>query len=284
MKFKKIYIEITNSCNFHCSFCFKTNRSTTYMSVGDFRRVIEKIRPSTDYVYLHVLGEPLLHPKFDEILQICEENALKINLTTNGSLIGRNREILFKRNIRQINFSLHDVQENIPVEKQDEYLQTIIDFAKEIAHKTYINFRFWNLNIEECEPFNQFCLEKISQTFQINLVQHNKKEKDSGIKLSENIFLQQAARFEWPDGRTFRGEFQKNCYALRDHIAILADGSIIPCCLDADAHLRLGNILTDNLADIISSKKAIRIRKGFEQRMAVEEFCKTCGFNAGQNV
>ncbi|MEN9982776.1 MAG: hypothetical protein RI918_745, partial [Pseudomonadota bacterium] len=68
------------------------------------------------------------------------------------------------------------------------------------------------------------------------------KMKGNGLKLGEHIFLQKAPRFEWPDENGIKSQTQKNCYALRDHIAILADGQIVPCCLDADANMKLGNI------------------------------------------
>ena len=278
MKFKKIYIEITNSCNFDCSFCFKTTRATKFMSPDEFRIVVEKIRPYTNYIYLHVLGEPLLHPQLDEILSIAEAANININITTNGGLLDRKKEMLLTHSIRQVNISLHDAEENIPSEKWTDYLQSVFDFSITASGKTYISLRLWNSSNTASALFNTLCLGEIGKKFNLSTQEITEKTKGNGIKLAEHIFLQKAPRFEWPDENGIKSQTQKNCYALRDHIAILADGQIVPCCLDADANMKLGNIFTDELSEILQSERAQNIKKGFEQRKIVEPICATCGF------
>ena len=278
MKFKKIYIEITNSCNFDCSFCFKTTRTTKFMSPDEFRIVVEKIRPYTNYIYLHVLGEPLLHPQLNEILTIAETANLNINITTNGGLLERKKEMLLTHSIRQVNISLHDAEENIPSEKWTDYLQSVFDFSITASGKTYISLRLWNSSNTASAAFNTLCLDEIGKKFSLSSQEIIEKMKGNGLKLAEHIFLQKAPRFEWPDENGIKSQTQKNCYALRDHIAILADGQIVPCCLDADANMKLGNIFTDELSEILQSEKALNIKKGFEQRKVVEPICATCGF------
>ena len=278
MKFKKIYIEITNSCNFDCSFCFKTARASRFMSVDEFRLVVEKVRPFTNYIYLHVLGEPLLHPHLDEILSIAEAAGLNINITTNGGLLEKKKEILLTHSIRQINISLHDAEENIAALKWPEYLNSVLDFATEIAPKTYVCLRLWNTSNVESAYFNTLCSEQIAKQFELTIQLLNEKTSGNGVKLADHIFLQRAPRFEWPDENNPQTQTQKNCYALRDHIAILANGQVVPCCLDADANMKLGNIFTQDLTDILATDKAKDIKKGFEQRKIVEPLCATCGF------
>ena len=278
MKFKKIYIEITNSCNFDCSFCFKTARASRFMSVDEFRLVVEKVRPFTNYIYLHVLGEPLLHPHLDEILSIAEAAGLNINITTNGGLLEKKKEILLTHSIRQINISLHDAEENIAALKWPEYLNSVLDFATEIAPKTYVCLRLWNTSNVESAYFNTLCSEQIAKQFELTIQLLNEKTSGNGVKLADHIFLQRAPRFEWPDENNPQTQTQKNCYALRDHIAILADGQVVPCCLDADANMKIGNIFTENLVDLLATDKAKDIKKGFEQRKIVEPLCATCGF------
>lgn len=68
MKFKKIYVEITNICNLNCSFCSKDNLKKKEMSLQEFDKVLSKIRQYTDTIYLHVKGEPLLHSKQKKFL------------------------------------------------------------------------------------------------------------------------------------------------------------------------------------------------------------------------
>lgn len=249
------------------------------MSVEEFRLIVEKIRPFTNYIYLHVLGEPLLHPQLDEILTIAENAGLNINITTNGSLLERKKEILLKYSIRQINISLHDAEENIAKASWDEYLQTAIDFALLLAPTTYVCLRLWNTSNEKSADFNALCLEKIGLLFNQSSEQLNKETPGNGLKLADHIFLQRSPRFEWPDENQTGIQTTKTCYALRDHIAVLSDGQVVPCCLDADGNMRLGDIFTEDLSDILESKRAKDIKKGFEQRKVVESICATCGFS-----
>lgn len=249
------------------------------MTVEEFQVIVDKIRPFTNYIYLHVLGEPLLHPQLDEILDIAEASGLNVNITTNGGLLERKKEILLKHSVRQINISLHDAEENIDPEKWNEYLQSTLDFATLAAEKTYVCLRLWNSTNAESKSFNNLFLKEIASKFDISKETLEEDTKGNGFKLDNHIFLQRAPRFEWPDEKIVGTQTNKNCYALRDHIAILADGQVVPCCLDADANLKLGNIFTDNLSDILETERAKKIKKGFEQHKVVEPFCATCGFS-----
>jgi len=278
LKFKKIYIEITNSCNFACSFCFNTERATGFMQPVKFAEVLQKIKPFTNYIYLHVLGEPLLHPQLDKILQLAQQAGIFVNITTNGALLLRKQEILLQHPPRQINISLHDAEENIALSGLDTYMSSVLNFATQASTKTYINLRLWNGGIQTSAVFNKFCRKKICEHFGVNALQLTKNEKDSGVKLADHIFLQSAPRFEWPDGEKPRSENNRTCYALRDHIAILVDGTVVPCCLDADGALNLGNIFEGDFAEIINSERAQKIRTGFANNSITEEFCKSCGF------
>lgn len=248
------------------------------MSPDEFRIVISKIRPFTNYIYLHVLGEPLLHPQLDELLTIAEEAGLNINITTNGGLLKQKMELLLKHDIRQLNISLHDAEENVKPENWEDYLQTALDFTKHISKQSYVCLRLWNTSNASSQPFNGLCLTKVAEAFSLPLNQLIDSTNGNGLKLAEHIFLQRAPRFEWPDEKLTGKQTHKNCYALRDHIAILAHGEVVPCCLDADANMKLGNIFTEELSDILASTKALDIKKGFEQRKIVEPICASCGF------
>lgn len=278
MKFKKIYIEITNSCNFNCSFCFKTIRPPKFLSVDEFQFIVDKVRPYTDYIYLHVLGEPLLHPALDEILKIALSANLHVNITTNGALIARKSDILLGYPVRQINISLHDAEENLKIDYLNEYFDAIWNFTDRAVAKTYINLRLWNSGVAESYEFKRLCLQKICSKFNKSIHDLDQIKGNEGIKLAEHVFLQHAPRFDWPDGCTVRNDLTKRCYGLRDHVAILSNGDVVPCCIDADAAICLGNIFTDDFKKIISSERAQKIRNGFMNNTITEDFCRSCGF------
>ena len=278
MRFKKIYIEITNSCNFHCSFCFKSNRPNKYITVAEFQTVLTKIRPYTDYIYLHVLGEPLNHPQIAEILGAAALMNLKVNITTNGSLLTKHASLLQSNSVRQINISLHDAEENIAVSRWSDFLIAILDFACQAAPSIYINLRLWNNGSENSTPFNTLCFQLISQRFGIAIELLTDLSSGKSIKLSEHIFIQAAPRFEWPNINGKQIYTSKTCHALKDHIAILSDGTVVPCCIDGDANLKLGNIFTQELSEILITERALKLKKGFEESKVTEPFCATCGF------
>ena len=200
MTFKKIYIEITNVCNFACSFCYRSARKSVFMSAENFEIVVKKIRPYTDYIYLHILGEPLLHPQFAQIIKIASDSGLQINMTTNGSLLAEKMNELLSLPLRQINISLHDMEENIRESEWNSRLAEILDFVDKASAKIYINIRLWNGGIVENSEFNRFCIDTISKHYNID----NKELTFSSIgnfTLRRNVFLDFAPQFEWPDNK-----------------------------------------------------------------------------------
>lgn len=248
------------------------------MQPDEFRIIIDKIKPYTAYIYLHVLGEPLLHPAIDQILDIAAKAEIQVNITTNGALLEKKKDILLSRKIRQINFSLHDAEENIRPEKLDEYMNSVLDFTEQLSGQTYVNLRLWNTDNSGSDSFNRFCVQKVGARFSLEFDPDNIPAREVKYLLKKNVFMQFAPRFDWPDGVADPGMTQKTCYALRDHIAILADGTVIPCCIDADAHLALDNIFVSELSDILSSERAIKIRDGFKRKIITEDYCRSCGF------
>ena len=105
-RFKKVYIEITNVCNLSCNFCPKTKRESGFLSVDKFKKVINEVKEYTDHVYFHLMGEPLLNKDLAEFLDICAENNLKVNITTNGTLLNKQKDVLLNaKSLRQVNIS-----------------------------------------------------------------------------------------------------------------------------------------------------------------------------------
>src|SRR5574344_1031494 len=144
MRFKKIYIEITNICNKNCSFCSIDKRSKKEMTVQEFEHVLKEIKPYTNYIYLHVKGEPLLHSNFSEIISLAEEYNFKVNITTNGTLLTKQKEVLKSKCIRQINISLHSFEKK----EEPNYFQNIFEVTKELLNKNSklcMVYRFWAL-------------------------------------------------------------------------------------------------------------------------------------------
>lgn len=286
-KFKKTYIEITNLCNLSCEFCPKTNRSAGFMSQESFERVLLKIKGHSEYLYFHVMGEPLLHTGIGLFLDLCQKHGYRVNITTNGTLINKAAHLITQKPaLRQVNFSLHSFEGHGNTYPLDTYLDNIFLFIREalIKRQLLICLRLWNLSDGVRSEKNGYVLRRIEKEFNIP----NKIEQEltpcRGIKLSDNIFLNQASKFDWP-GMQHKEMGEKGfCYGLRDQIAILVDGTVVPCCLDGEGTIKLGNILEDDFTEILESKRAKDIYEGFSRREVVETLCRRCGYRQRFNV
>ncbi len=283
-RFKKIYIETTNICNLSCNFCPKTSRELGFMDTDDFEIIINKIKGYTNHIYLHLMGEPFLNKNLESFLKVAKEANIKVNITSNGTLINNVKDVLINSNaVRQINISLHSFEANQNNINFYDYLNNILQFIEEANEKTEIicSLRLWNIDTEELKANNNLNLEilklmedKLKIDFSIKDALLDKR----GIKLKERVYLNMAEKFSWPDATISLISEEVFCHGLRDQIGILLDGTVVPCCLDSEGKIPLGNIFKEELEDIINSKRALDIYDGFSQRKAVEELCKRCGY------
>ncbi|MBQ9314124.1 MAG: SPASM domain-containing protein [Clostridia bacterium] len=252
MRFKRIYIEITNVCNLKCSFCPPHNRENRFMNFEEFKSILNTIKPYTKYIYLHVKGEPLLHPEFDQFVKYAFLEGFQINLTTNATMLHEHLQIT--KYLRQINISLHATNSEF-----------IVNTAKNI-NDTIINFRIWNKSLNK-EAF--LLLEK---AFDVKI------PNVKNFTLAKNIFLSQEELFDWPNLNMNKIHENGYCHALRTQIAILVDGTVVPCCLDNNGDINLGNIFSESFENILNSNKVYEIMQAFQNRKAIEELCKKCTF------
>lgn len=263
--FKKIYIEITNGCNLSCSFCIGNKRKIKFMSFDEFKIVLNKVRPYTDYLYFHILGEPLLHPEINKFIKYATDCGFNVNITTNGYMIDK---IKNNNSIRQINVSLHSFSEKYGVSLND-YLSNIFDTVLGFSD-TYVSLRIWLDNKYSDQIFNY-----IVSRFNLKNIDFKNFDK---VKITDKIFMSKFHEFIWPDlSNSYYSEDGK-CYGLIDHIGILSDGSVVPCCLDSVGGLCLGNIFDDSLDDILNSNRVVNMINGFKKNYKCEELCRHCSF------
>ena len=261
---KKVYIEITNSCNLSCDFCIQNKKDKKFITKSEFNTILKKLKGHTSYLYFHILGEPLLHPNIKEFIDIASTN-FNINITTNGYLIDRIKDV---NNIRQLNISLHSYDSKYK-KSVNEYMNDIFNVVDNM-NNTYIQYRIWVNNKYTKEIIN-ILNEHYNTCINIDEIDNNKTLKD-------NIFISKFHKFIWPDLNNDYYNEKGACYALRDHIGILSDGTIIPCCLDTRGNINLGNIYSDDLSHILKSKRCINMLDGFKNKEKREELCKHCSF------
>ncbi|KGR86593.1 radical SAM/SPASM domain-containing protein [Lysinibacillus boronitolerans] len=282
--FKKVYIEITSVCNLACSFCPPTARAKGLIKVEQFNKILDEIRPHTKYIYLHVKGEPLLHPRIDQLLDAAHAKGFKVNITTNGTLIKKNREkILGKPALRQINFSLHSFDGHEGSENREKYLGDILDFVRDSReYNTIISYRLWNLQQDHVSDVaarrNRETLEMLENEYNLDYRIEEKVEPGKGVKIAPHVYLNQDHEFRWPSLLEPEDEGKGFCHALRSQAAILVDGTVVPCCLDGEGVINLGNVHEKSFSEIVEGERANKIVAGFSRREAVEELCRKCGY------
>lgn len=271
-RFAKVYIEISNICNLNCSFCPGTTRKPKRMSIDEFKIVLEKIKDYTDYIYFHLLGEPLCHPNLQEFLSISDQMGFNVIITTNGTLLSKSSDILLNSHSHyKTVVSLHSFEANDSKISFEEYLKNCFEYAKSAENKKIIVLRLWNNGGED--SLNAKILNVLEKYFPKPW-----NEERNGTRIGEKIYIQYGDKFDWPTLENNDTNDNVFCYGLRDQIGILADGTVVPCCLDNNGEIPLGNIFEDDLDKIINSEKAVNIYNGFSNRKACEELCKKCSF------
>lgn len=266
MRFKKIYIEITNACNLNCSFCIKNRKTVKYMSMENYKFIIDKIKPYTKEIYLHVLGEPLMHSNIIEFINYAREKNLLVNITTNGYLINN---LSNNENIHRLNISLHSYNETYKL-SLSKYLENIFNTIEKIRHKTFVSLRLW-----VGSKYTETILDYINKVYNTNI---EKLEDNTKIKIAPNLIIDTFHEFIWPDiNNNYYSEWGR-CNGLKDHIGILVNGTIIPCCLDSTGYINLGNIYGEDLEDVLNKEIVKNMLNGFKNGKKCQELCKHCSF------
>ena len=295
----------------NCSFCHGHSRESRKMSREELSLVLDKLCDVTKHVYFHLMGEPLTHPELPEFIKMAVERGFKPMITTNGTLLSRRgSEILTssgesnpkeqakseqsgesaakdqvkseqsgesaannssKPYLHKINISLHSFEGDDEA-RHEKYLSEIADFAQKAANEgTIVVLRLWNKGFDGGK--NGLVLDYLRKN-----INGEWAENTRGLRIREKLFLEWGDRFGWPDRDAEIQGDEVTCYGLRDHFGILSDGTIVPCCLDSDGVIALGNAFTDDVNTVLSSERAVAMKRGFECRYATEELCKRCQY------
>ena len=272
MRFSKVYVEISNLCNLSCAFCPGTKRKKKAMTEEEFAALLPKLRPYTDFLFFHLMGEPLCHPKLGRFLELAHQACIKVILTTNGTLLHEHQELLLASGgLHKVNISLHAFEANDLSVPFEEYLRRCLEFGKAAEGKVLVSYRLWNNG--GADGLNDQILSALKQYFTEDWVQERR-----GIRIGNRVYLEHGDKFDWPDLNAADGGTANFCYGVRDKIGVLCDGTVVPCCLDHEGDLALGNLFTQDLAEILESKRAKAIYEGFSNRNAAEPLCRRCGY------
>lgn len=269
--YSRVYVEITNVCNMNCSFCHGHHRPPRQMTEEEYARILQQLTGKTGYIYHHLMGEPLVHPKLPRFIQMAVDAGFRPMLTTNGTLLERLGHSIIIPGLHKVNISLHSF-EGDDVQEHRQYIRSVAEFADK-ANKAgiIISLRLWNNNCDDGRNSTalQFLQEQLPGQW---------TENTRGYRIRDGLFLEWGDRFSWPDQNAPDEGDHVYCHGLGDHFGILCDGTVVPCCLDADGVINLGNIFKEDLSDILNSDRAKVMAAGFKQRKATEDLCRRCGY------
>lgn len=271
MMIDRCYIEITNTCNLDCHFCPKHHRKRRQLSEEEFDLLTDRVRGKVCFLYFHLMGEPLLHPLLPQFITVAREKGFKTVLTSNGTLLHRAMALLDTLP-HKIQLSLHSHESNARGELS-EYMDQVMRFSTQAAEKgTCMVLRLWNQGGMDRE--NEEVMHLIEK-----YVPQPWKERPDGFRLCDNLYLEFDRKFEWPGGggrAASDGKQEYFCKALIKQIGVLSDGSLVPCCLDHDGDVILGNLFHQSLEEILSSPRAQALVEGFRHHAAIEPLCQSC--------
>lgn len=283
MKFYRIYVELTNVCGLSCSFCPTKELPNKEMDLEFFESVVVQAKVYTSEIACHVVGDPLTQSNLHAYLDIIHKHGLKAMLTTSGYFLKKHSyDTLFHPCVKQINISLNSFNKNDTSLTFEQYITPILALCEEKLKRKkelFINLRVWNLDeIMSEESFNTILFEKLSHTFGRHLDLKNiYKERPKSIRLASKILVHFDNYFEWPSlNNKVYGD--GTCQGLQSHVAILASGKVVPCCLDCDGIIELGDLHRERLDSILRSKRSITMLEGFKEGKAIEELCKKCSY------
>ena len=270
-RFRKVYLEISNICNLDCCFCPGTNRKPMIMQPERFTTALTKLRPWTDFLYFHLMGEPLCHPHLAQYLQLAKNAGFKVIITTNGSLLGKCGDVLLDHGVHKVNVSLHAFEANDLSVPFSKYLEDCMTFGRKAEGRTIVCYRLWNNG--GADELNEQILTELHRAYPGEWVQEAR-----GIRIGQRVYLEFGDRFDWPDLSAEDQGQNVFCYGLRDQLGVLCDGTVVPCCLDRDGKIPLGNLFEQDMEQILSSARAQALYDGFSCGKATEELCRKCGF------
>lgn len=277
----RCYIEITNTCNLDCHFCPKHNRARRQLTAEEFDLLTDKVRGKVCFLYFHLMGEPLLHPLLPQFITMAREKGFKTVLTSNGTLLHRAMNLLDTLP-HKIQLSLHSHESNAKGELSN-YMEEVMTFSTQAAAKgTCVVLRLWNQGGKDKE--NEQVMSLIEQ-----YVPKPWRERPDGFRLTDNLYLEFDRKFEWPSGDSEKEDDASDassslkspkrevfCKALIKQIGVLSDGSLVPCCLDHNGDVVLGNLFHQSLEEILSSPRAQAMIEGFQHHTATETLCQNC--------
>ncbi|MDR1976421.1 MAG: radical SAM protein [Campylobacteraceae bacterium] len=273
MKFFRVYIEITNICALKCSFCPTKIDKPRVMELALFEKIARELKNRTKEIALHIMGDPLLNKNLRAYLDAAAKFSHKVSLTTSGFYLKKHeKETLLHEAVGQINISLNSFNKNDKKISLAEYLRGVfelIDYKLQKDGKEFINLRLWNLDDERSENgFNEQIFAALFEKYGVRIDEKNRR-------VAKKVLVHFDELFSWPDINAPIAENTK-CLGLNAQLGILSDGRVVPCCLDYEGRVLLGDANNEGVMDIVRRERARA--DALKNGTPMDELCKRCSY------
>jgi MoaA/NifB/PqqE/SkfB family radical SAM enzyme len=242
---------------------------------AEFTTLAERVATWAEYLYYHLMGEPTAHPLLPRFMEIAEGLGMKSVITTNGTLLPARGQAILAARPHKVSISLHAFEANPPGMSFEEYIDGCLTFAAAAADAgTIAVLRLWNLEGRAegaLNEKNEAILAVLYRFFPGEWITTR-----SGYRMRTRVFLEWGEKFDWPVPAGKILSETGFCYGLRDQIGVLCDGTVVPCCLDHNGDIPLGNLFETPLSEILASPRARAIYDGFTNHRCVENLCRRC--------
>ena len=312
---ERCYLEVTSDCNYRCAWCVHPRLKRPKRHIG-WDLACEALRQIREHeiarnLYLNFIGEPLLYPRLFELVQRARRLGLPVHLITNGSLLDRERlEAIGAAGLASIKVShVGSADGSVPPpEAASAGLTGLIRALRGTNTRVGVVLMTSLPDLPRGIPgLRTLCtaaeLDRTvarvhalaSQAVEVTPLEEVRRRLtdidwrwwNAAIALNQTLFLEIRPMLDWGNALGPAGlvpATHGSCGALRDKVGILESGDVVPCCVDYEGEMTLGNLRERPLVEILESPLARRLRESFARQEVVLPKCATClGTRGPQN-
>jgi radical SAM protein with 4Fe4S-binding SPASM domain len=285
-----ISIEPTTSCNLRCPECPSGLRSFTrptgMLDQSLYRKVLNELSPTLNYLTFYFQGEPYLNPDFLSMVKYASSKKVYTATSTNAHYLKSDiaRETVesgLDRLIISIDGTSQDTYQSYRVGGS---LEKVIEGTKNILH--------WKKVLKSKTPH---------VVFQFLVVKPNEHQIPEVYKIAselgvDQVVLKTAQIYDYKNGspllplqdkysryrKNKNGEYElknqmdNHCWKMWHSCVITWDGKVVPCCFDKDAHFVLGDLSKNTFSEIWNGDRYNDFRASLLRSRSEIEICKNC--------
>lgn len=291
------YLETTNHCNLKCSFCNREEviGALNHMPLKKWGKLLNQIKHHPiEEAKLMGMGEPMLHPQFDDVARMFKETFPKsfVIVATNcqypikkNSRMGKRFENSLKY-LDMLYLSIDGYKEHYERDRAPAKWDRLITFLEDLQHinrgncEIVVNYVVNKYNVDDIPKIEKLMEKYNLQTLRLNIAQiwdPDKKIEDEdeiwGYSSDQLDYLKK----NYKDKIKGRSPWDwKDCFWVKKGLYTTVEGHVKVCCMNTAAE-PLGNLFLEDIDDIRASEDYQKIAKGCSSGSPTDH-CKNCSY------